>query len=95
MEQYFSNPVVANFLAGGTAGDDHSVSLLFMTIHISLPHHACFHLFHLGVIQWLPPIYCFDVIKSRMQCAPRGHYSGVLDCASKLLREEGWRVFFR
>jgi hypothetical protein len=24
MEQYFSNPVVANFLAGGTAGDDYS-----------------------------------------------------------------------
>ena len=68
-----------------------------MTTYVSLPDYACFHLLlpHLGVIQWLPPIYCFDVIKSRMQTAPRGHYSGMLDCASRLLREEGWRVFFR
>ena len=23
-----------------------------------------------GVVQWLPPVYCIDVIKSRIQAAP-------------------------
>ncbi len=59
--------MVAQFLAGGTA----------------------------GVVQWLPPIYCLDVIKSRMQTAPKGYYSGVADCVSKLYREHGIKVFFR
>jgi solute carrier family 25 carnitine/acylcarnitine transporter 20/29 len=48
-----------------------------------------------GVVQWLPPIYFTDVIKSRMQTAPRGYYKGVLDCAHRLYLEEGWRIFFR
>ena len=48
-----------------------------------------------GVIQWLPPIYCLDVIKSRMQTAPQGHYSGVWDCVLRLKSEHGARVFVR
>lgn len=48
-----------------------------------------------GTIQWLPPIFCFDVIKSRMQTAPRGQYSGILDCASQIYRSEGYAAFFR
>lgn len=48
-----------------------------------------------GVIQWLPPIYCADVIKSRMQTAPMGHYSSVAHCVSQLYREGGIRIFVR
>ena len=48
-----------------------------------------------GVIQWLPPIYSLDVIKSRMQAFPKGYYNGWLDCAQKLYREEGIQVFYR
>jgi solute carrier family 25 carnitine/acylcarnitine transporter 20/29 len=48
-----------------------------------------------GTVQWLPPIYCFDVIKSRMQTAPQGFYKNLGDCATKLYREHGMAVFFR
>jgi len=48
-----------------------------------------------GTVQWLPPIYCTDVIKSRMQTAPPGFYKGIIDCASRIYAEEGFRVFFR
>lgn len=59
--------MVAQFLAGGTA----------------------------GTIQWLPPIYCFDVIKSRMQTAPQGTYKSIKDCAQKMYVNEGPRAFVR
>ena len=65
--QYLSDPMWAQFLAGGTA----------------------------GVVQWLPPIFWFDVLKSKMQTAPQGHYSGVLDCIRRTYLEEGARGFFR
>lgn len=48
-----------------------------------------------GCVQWLPPIYCFDVIKSRMQTAPQGYYTGMWDCVRKLVKEEGYGVFCR
>eukprot|EP01034_Spumella_vulgaris_P041731 gene41731-51714_t len=48
-----------------------------------------------GVVQWLPPIYCADVIKSRMQTAEKGFYTGVWDCVKKLHTEYGMAVFFR
>jgi solute carrier family 25 carnitine/acylcarnitine transporter 20/29 len=48
-----------------------------------------------GTVQWLPPFYCTDVIKSRMQTAPIGYYSGILDCTRKLYAEYGLKVFFR
>jgi solute carrier family 25 (mitochondrial carnitine/acylcarnitine transporter), member 20/29 len=48
-----------------------------------------------GVVQWLPPFYCFDVIKSRMQSAPKGYYSGMGHCVRELLREGGVGIFFR
>lgn len=48
-----------------------------------------------GIVQWLPPIYCADVVKSRMQTAPKGYYLGISDCIRRLYREEGPRVFFR
>lgn len=48
-----------------------------------------------GVVQWLPPIFWFDVLKSRMQTAPKGHYSGLWDCTKKLYAEHGFAVFNR
>lgn len=53
-----------------------------------------------GCAIWLPPVYCLDVIKTRMQTAEPGVYSGVGDCAAKTWRwvSSGylvgiWRVF--
>lgn len=48
-----------------------------------------------GALQWLPPIYCFDVIKTRMQTAEKGYYKGWLDCTRQLYSKEGLAVFFR
>ena len=48
-----------------------------------------------GTVQWLPPFYCFDVIKSRMQTVPLGYYNSMSDCAVRLWREEGAMVFLR
>lgn len=48
-----------------------------------------------GTVQWLPPIYFADVMKSRMQTVPKGFYKGPLDCAIKLYQEGGIRIFFR
>lgn len=48
-----------------------------------------------GTIQWLPPIYCFDVIKSRMQTAPQGTYTSIKDCAKKMYVNEGPQAFVR
>lgn len=48
-----------------------------------------------GTIQWLPPFYCIDVIKSRMQSALPGVYTSAWDCAKKSYQKEGLPVFFR
>ena len=48
-----------------------------------------------GVVQWLPPFYFFDVIKSRMQTSPVGQYKSIFHCANTLYKEEGLSVFFR
>jgi len=48
-----------------------------------------------GIIQWLPPIYCCDVIKSRMQTATKNQYKGILDCILQIYREYGANYFFR
>jgi hypothetical protein len=48
-----------------------------------------------GLVQWLPPFYCFDVIKSRMQTCRPGLYTGVWDCARVLYKDHGMSVFFR
>lgn len=48
-----------------------------------------------GVIQWCPPIYFADVIKSRMQTAQPGTYSGLLDCAAKVYYQGGSAIYFR
>lgn len=48
-----------------------------------------------GVVQWLPPIYFADVLKSRMQTAAPGRYDSVMSCVREILAEEGWRGFFR
>lgn len=48
-----------------------------------------------GVAQWFPPIFWFDVLKSRMQTAPKGYYTGLWDCTQKLYAEHGFAVFNR
>lgn len=39
-----------------------------------------------GCAIWLPPVYCLDVIKTRMQTAVPGVYGGVVDCLAKTVR---------
>jgi len=48
-----------------------------------------------GVIQWLPPLYNIDVIKSHMQTCEPGKYKGFVDCSRQLYKTEGSTVFFR
>lgn len=39
-----------------------------------------------GCASWLPPIYCVDVIKTRMQTARPGQYTSTWDCVVKTWR---------
>mmetsp|Transcript_31196 Transcript_31196/g.49103 ORF Transcript_31196/g.49103 Transcript_31196/m.49103 type:complete len:311 (-) Transcript_31196:879-1811(-) len=48
-----------------------------------------------GLTNWVPPIYCMDVVKSRMQTAPAGTYKSLMDCAVMTYRTGGVGVFFR
>eukprot|EP00752_Nemacystus_decipiens_P004844 g4408.t1 len=48
-----------------------------------------------GCAAWLPPLYCVDVIKTRMQSAEPGVYKGAWDCFKKTVRAEGVPVLFR
>ena len=58
------------------------------------------NLFIAGVLAGVPAPFLTtpaDVIKTRLQVKAREGqqvYSGVVDCARKLMREEGWRVFW-
>lgn len=47
-----------------------------------------------GVINWLVAIPA-DVVKSRLQCAPNGTYSGTVDCLRQLLKEDGAKGLYR
>lgn len=47
-----------------------------------------------GAFQWLLT-YPLDVTKSRIQAAPPGMYSGVVDCAVRSVAKEGPMVLFR
>ncbi|XP_062572413.1 solute carrier family 25 member 45-like [Saccostrea cucullata] len=47
-----------------------------------------------GTITWAS-IIPFDVVKSRFQADFIGEYSGLIDCAVKSYREEGFGVFYR
>ena len=51
-----------------------------------------------GFSSWLPPIFQADVVKTRMQSARPGLYSGLLDCIVKTHRYGGpgvwWRGYF-
>lgn len=48
-----------------------------------------------GCMIWLPPVYSLDVIKTRMQTAKPGKYSGVVDCAVKTWRCDQSLTFYR
>ncbi|CAM9458427.1 unnamed protein product, partial [Ectocarpus fasciculatus] len=39
-----------------------------------------------GCATWLPPVYCLDVIKTRVQSAKPGMYRGSWDCLKKTVR---------
>ena len=39
-----------------------------------------------GCASWLPPVYCLDVVKTRIQTAEPGVYSSMGDCAAKTWR---------
>uniref|UniRef100_A0A8D2APX7 Mitochondrial adenyl nucleotide antiporter SLC25A24 n=1 Tax=Sciurus vulgaris TaxID=55149 RepID=A0A8D2APX7_SCIVU len=40
-------------------------------------------------------IYPMEVIKTRLTVANTGEYSGIMDCCKKLLKQEGFRTFFK
>ena len=40
-----------------------------------------------GLLQYLPPLYYTDVVKSRLSTAPEGTYRGLIDCAVQTWRE--------
>ena len=48
-----------------------------------------------GASGWVPPIYCIDVIKTKVQSAPKGTYTSMVDCARKSYAAEGVAVFTR
>ncbi|CAM9366106.1 unnamed protein product [Ascophyllum nodosum] len=48
-----------------------------------------------GCASWMPPVYTLDVIKTRMQTAAPGTYSGIWDCTAKTWRAEGMGMFSR
>lgn len=48
-----------------------------------------------GTAQWLPPIYCFDVIKTKMQTAQPGQFSSIVDTYHKTIKADGVRGLFR
>ena len=48
-----------------------------------------------GIVQWLPPFYSFDVIKSHMQTCKSGQYRSIMDCAQSLYKRDGIKVFYR
>ena len=47
-----------------------------------------------GTLCWLS-VLPFDVLKSRMQAIEGAHYTGMLDCARKAVKKEGFGVFTR
>ncbi len=48
-----------------------------------------------GLIQWLPPTYFIDVIKSKMQTSLRDSSEGVIECFRKTFRLYGFSGFYR
>jgi len=48
-----------------------------------------------GMATWLPPFICIDVVKSRLESAPKGRYRGFWACAVDIYRTEPASVWFR
>lgn len=49
-----------------------------------------------GMTQWLPPMYCVDVIKSRVEVAPVGTVStGIIAATRAAVKQDGPRVLLR
>ena len=43
----------------------------------------------------LVPFFYIKVMKTRLALRRTGEYSGIFDCAKKLYKAEGFRVFYR
>ena len=43
----------------------------------------------------LPDLSSLQVLKSRIQSAPSGTYSGILDCARKTIAQDGIRALWK
>ncbi|KAG5175346.1 carnitine/acylcarnitine carrier protein [Tribonema minus] len=48
-----------------------------------------------GTVQWLPPIYNIDVLKTKIQTAAPGTYKSIADAARKTVATEGTKGLFR
>ena len=40
-------------------------------------------------------IYPLELIRTRLAVSPTGTYRGIAHCAEMVLRQEGWRAFYR
>lgn len=48
-----------------------------------------------GTVQWLPPIYTLDVVKSRIQAAAPGTFRGFWHCLTEAVATNGWTITVR
>lgn len=39
--------------------------------------------------------FCFQVLKTRLAVGKTGQYSGIYDCAKKILKHEGFGAFYK
>mmetsp|Transcript_13090 Transcript_13090/g.17117 ORF Transcript_13090/g.17117 Transcript_13090/m.17117 type:complete len:295 (+) Transcript_13090:79-963(+) len=67
--------------------DHYSTSMSETVIHLIAGGAA-------GISCWLPPFYCIDVIKTRLQSAPLGKYLNTWDCVIKTYSSGGFPAFF-
>lgn len=54
--------------------------------------------FGMGAIAGIVTVYCtmpFDVVKTRMQSSASSQYTGTINCATTMLRDEGVRRFWK
>ena len=40
-------------------------------------------------------IYPLELVRTRLAVCPPGTYSGMIDCFARIIKQEGWRAFYR
>ena len=40
-------------------------------------------------------IYPLELVRTRLAVCPPGTYSGMIDCFGRIIKQEGWRAFYR